>query len=145
MNKKINFKIATPERVVYEAQIDQLTCSTQMGELTILPNHIPLVANLAAGELRIVATGEEKFMFVAGGFLEVRGQSEVVLLADASEHMDEIDEQRAEKARERAQKQMQEKILDSERFVESQAALERSLARLRVARRKKYKDVGKPL
>lgn len=139
----INFKLITPERVVYESEIDQLTCSTQMGEVTVLPNHIPLIANLAPGELKIVENGNPRHLAVTGGFLEVRPKSEVVILADAAEHVEEIDVVRAEEARERARQIMAEKIVDAEKFAESQAALERSLARLKAARRKKYRDVGR--
>lgn len=139
----INFKLVTPEHVVYESDIDQLTCPTQMGEVTILPNHIPLVANLVPGEMRIVKEGQDIFFAIHGGFLEVRQKNEVVILADAAEHVEEIDVKRAEEAREKAKKIMEEKVQDAEKFAESQAALERSLVRIKAARRKKYKDVGK--
>lgn len=142
---KIRFKIATPERVVYESEVDFVTCPTQMGEVTILPNHIPLVANLAPGELKIVENGTQKSLAVAGGFLEVRPKSQVVILADAAEYEEEIDITRAEEARERARKLMAEKILGEEEYAETLAALERSLARIKIARRKKYKDVGRTL
>lgn len=140
---KLKFKIATPDRVVYEAKIDQVTCPTQMGEVTILPNHIPLVANLMPGEMKVVENGMQRYLAVGGGFLEVRPKNEVVVLADAAEHEDEIDLKRAQQARERAKKLMAEKIQDAEEFAEAQASLERSLVRIRVATRKKYKDVGR--
>lgn len=140
---KIKFKIATPEKVVLESEVDSVTCATQMGEVTILPNHIPLVANLMPGEMKVVENGKPNYLFVAGGFLEVRPNNEVVILADAAEYAEEIDLKRAEEARERAKKIMTEKIQDAEEFAEVQASLERSLARIRVAARKKYKDVGR--
>ncbi len=140
---KIKFKIATPERVVYEAEVEQVTCPTQMGEVTILPNHIPMVANLVAGEMKVIADGKPRYLAVAGGFLEVRPGNEVVILADAAEHEEEIDLKRAEEARTRAQKLMSEEVKDQEQFAEAQGALERSLARIRVSKRRKYKDVGR--
>lgn len=139
---KIRFKIATPERVVFEGDIDRLTCPTQLGEVTILPNHIPLVANITAGELKVLQNGTARYMFVAGGFLEVRPQNEIIILADAAEPEEEIDIKRAEEARERARKAMTEKTLGEEEYAETLSALERSLARIRVGQRKKYKDVG---
>lgn len=140
---KLEFKIATPERVVYEGEVDSVTCPTQMGEVTILPNHIPLVANLKAGELKTRQNGQEKFYALSGGFLEVRPQNEVVILADAAEALEEIDIARAEEARKRAKKLMTEEARsEAERATTIAAALERSLTRLKVARRK-YKDVGK--
>lgn len=143
MGRKIKFKIATPERVVYEAEVDQVTCPTQMGEITILPNHIPLVANLKPGELKIVENGEPRHIAVAGGFIEVRPKNEVVILADAAEYEEEINLARAEEARERASKLMKEKIQSEEEYAEVLAALERSLARIKVARKRKYRDVGR--
>lgn len=142
---KIKFKIATPEHVVYEAEVDQVTCPTQMGEITVLPNHIPLVANLKPGELKVISDNQARYLAVAGGFIEVRPKNEVVILADAAEYIEEIDLARAEEARKRAQKIMAEEVKDAERFAEAQGLLERSLARIKVARRKKYKDVGKTI
>lgn len=142
---KLQFKIATPESVVYEGDVDSLTCPTEMGEVTILPNHIPLVANLKPGEMKIVEGGQLRHLFVAGGFLEVRAGNEVVILADAAEHEEEIDVKRAEEARKKARRLMAEKIQGEEEYAEVLGALERSLARLKVASKRKYKDVGKRL
>ncbi len=159
---KIKFRIVTPERVVYQFEVDSVTCPTQMGEVTILPNHIPLAANLKPGELRFKTNGEEKSVVVSGGFLEVRpllsppspgdgeglrersrSRTEVIILADAAEHEQEIDIVRAEEARARAQQLMSEKRMTEEEYAETLGALERSLARLKVAGKRKYKDVGK--
>jgi F-type H+-transporting ATPase subunit epsilon len=140
---KIKFKIATPERVVYEAEVDSVTCPTQMGEITILPNHIPLVANLAPGEMKFLDNGQERYLAVSGGFLEVRPKNEVIVLADSAEYEEEVDLARALEARKRAQKLMSEKIMGEEEYAETAAALERSLVRIKLGRRKKYRDVGK--
>ncbi len=142
-SKKLKFKIATPERVVYEAEVSQVTCPTQMGEITILPDHLPLVANLKAGELKILENDNPRYFALAGGFIEVRPNNEVIILADAAEHVEDIDIERAQQARERAQKLMSEEIQDAGTFAEAQALLERSLVRIKVARRRKYKDVGR--
>lgn len=147
---KIKFRIATPERVVYESEVDSVTCPTEMGEITILPNHIPLVSNLKPGELKVIENGQDKYIAVAGGFVEVRPNNEVIILADAAEHAEEIDIAKAEQARERAQKAMAEQTLSGEEYAATAAALERSLARLRVARRHRQprierdiqKDIG---
>lgn len=139
----IRFKIATPERVVYESEVDSVTCPTEMGEVTILPNHIPLVANLAPGEMKIVAAGQEKYIAVTGGFLEVRPDNEVIILADAAEAGEEIDIKRAEEAREKARKTMSEQTLSEQEYAATAAALERSLSRIRIAKKHRYKNVGK--
>mgnify|MGYP001611279929 CR=1 FL=1 len=143
MNKKLNFKIATPERIVYENEVDSVTCPTEMGEVTILPDHIPLVANLRPGELKTIQNGQLRFFAVSGGFLEVRPKNEIVILADAAEHEEEIDIARAEVARQKAKKLMAEELRGEEEYATTVAALDRSLARLKVAKRRKYKNVGK--
>ena len=68
----LQFKIATPEKVVYEDEIKQASIPTTSGEVTILPNHIPLVSVLQAGEIKITDKDGEHDLAVAGGFLEVR-------------------------------------------------------------------------
>ncbi|MFA5126725.1 MAG: ATP synthase F1 subunit epsilon [Patescibacteria group bacterium] len=133
----IKLKIVTPERVLYEDTVDQLSVSTTTGQLTILPHHLPLVSQLAPGEL-IIKKGNkvEDLMAISGGLLEVL-PDQVVVLADTAERASEIDEQRAEAARIRAQELLQTKVMDAEQFAYFSAALEKELARLRVA--KKYK------
>jgi len=144
MDKKLKFKIVTPERLVHEDEVDSVSCPTALGEVTILPNHIPLVAAIVPGELRVVDGAETRSMAVLGGFLEVRSGDRVVILADSAEHASEIDLKRAEQARDRAKKTMAEESVDAEKYAAGQVALERSLARIRVAnKRKKYKDVGR--
>ena len=140
----IKFKIATPERVILETEVESLTLPTQMGEITVLQNHVPLVGNLKAGEIKYQSQGKQEFFAVSGGVIEVKStrggsafggknSTEVIVLADTAEFGHEIDVQRAEEARERAQKLMTETVLDQEKFAEAAAMLEKNLARLRVA------------
>ncbi len=131
----MKFKIATPERIMLEVEVDSLTLPTSLGEITILPGHIPLVANLAPGEIRYRHQGRQNFFAVAGGVLEVRKNHEVVVLADSAEFGSEIDTERAEEARERAKKLMLEGVKDEESFAAAAAMLEKNLARLRVAKK----------
>ena len=140
---KLKFKIVTPERVLLESEIDSVSVPTQMGEITIMPNHIPLVANLAPGELRAVENGQDRLMAVAGGVIEVRPGNQVIVLADAAESAEEVDVARAEEAKQRAKKIMSEKILSEEEYAATAAALERSLARIRIGRKRKYQNAGK--
>lgn len=138
MSEKIKFKIVTPERVVYEEEIDQLTLPTKQGEITILPDHIPLVSSLSAGELRVKKGEEIVPMAISGGFLEVQGRNQVVVLADTAERAVEIDEARAEEARRKAEELRREKIGEAEGFAMLSAKIEKELARLRVKR--KHRD-----
>ena len=132
---KIKFKIVTPERTVYEAEIDQVTLPTQEGEITVLANHIPLISVLAPGELVARKNGEEIAMAVSGGMIEVR-KNEITILADTAERAEEIDVKRAEEARERAEKLKDEKIrMDETEYAAVAALMERNLARIRVAKK----------
>lgn len=133
--QKIKFKIVTPERIVYESEIDQVTLPTQEGEITVLPNHIPLISVLMPGELIAKNDSEEIAMAVSGGIVEVRS-NEITILADTAERAEEIDLKRAEEARERAEKLKDEKIRSDEtQYATAAAIFEKNLARIKVARK----------
>ncbi len=135
--KPILLKIVTPERILFADKVSQVSVSTITGQITILPNHIPLVSSLKAGEIIVRQEGkEEDLMSVSGGFIEVLAD-QVVILADTAERAHEIDEQRAEEAMKRAQELMAAQVVDAEQFAYFSAQLEKELARLQVAR--KYK------
>jgi len=135
MKSKIKFKIVTPERAVYEDEIDQVTLPTAEGEITVLPNHIPLISVLVPGELTAKKGDEEIAMAVSGGMIEVR-ENEITILADTAERAEEINVKRAEEARERAEKLKEEKIrMDETEYAAVAALMERNLARIRVARK----------
>ena len=87
----IQFSIVTPERMLLSEEIDSLRCPTELGQLTILPHHVPLIATVVAGELVIHIGARQEPYAILGGFLEVRAGSEVVILADSAEHVDSID------------------------------------------------------
>ncbi len=132
----INFKLVTPERIVFSKELTSLSCPTSMGQITILPHHIPLVANLVPGELHAKTASDDFFVYVAGGFVEVRPKNEVVVLADAAEHHFEIDQQKAEAAKAKAEAEMEKRSTMSEQeYAKVAAVLQQSLARLNIARR----------
>ncbi|MEK7516840.1 MAG: F0F1 ATP synthase subunit epsilon [Patescibacteria group bacterium] len=136
MSAKINFEITTPERVVYRDKIDQVTLPTKEGEITVLPNHIPLVGVLIPGALTVRKGGEETYMAVSGGFIEVQPGNRVVVLADTADRAEELDVEAIAAAQERARKLVEEKRNASEvDFAEASAGLARELARLKVARK----------
>jgi F-type H+-transporting ATPase subunit epsilon len=134
--QKINFKIATPERVVFKNDVDQITLPTQQGEITILPNHIPLIAVLKPGEINIKNENENVSLAVSGGFIEVLSDK-VVVLADTAERAEELDVKRAEEARKRALESLNQKRYDAKEFASLSAMLEKEFARVKVA--KKYR------
>ncbi len=139
MSESFHFEITTPSGQQFSAEITQVSLPTVDGEITVLAHHEPLVSMLVPGELRIVQNGETHPYAIAGGVLEVQNNRAVVL-ADAAEHVEAIDEEQAEEARKRAEELMREGKLDEEMYAETSALLERNLARLKVAR--KYKHRG---
>ncbi len=141
----LNFQLVTPERTVLSQELASLSCPTTMGEITILPNHVPLVAQLQAGEIHAKSGTEDFFMFVSGGFVEIQAGNKVVVLADAAEHHYEIDELRAKEAAERAQKELSEKQVGSQEYAAVSAALERSLGRMNIARKHAKRRQVNPL
>jgi F-type H+-transporting ATPase subunit epsilon len=141
---KIHFQLVTPEKTVLSDELDSLSCPTTLGQITVLPNHAPLVANLQSGELIARKANQEEYINVTGGFVEIRPNNEVIVLADAAEHHYEIDAQRAEEARKRAEQTLKEKRLSGEEYAKVAASLERNLARLRIAR-KRGRQKGAPI
>jgi len=136
----LKFKIVTPEKTVYENEITQVSVPTMTGEITILQNHIPLVPILKSGEMKIKDQSGEHFIAVSGGFLEVRGNNEIVILADDAERAEEIDITRAEEARKRAEEQMaQSKTAEDVDFAKLQAIIDREMNKIRVG--KKYRKL----
>ena len=134
---KINLQIITPEKTAYEGKIEQVTLPTADGEITILANHIPLISTMKHGELTIKNGGEEITMAVCNGFIEVK-KNRIIIMTDIAERAEDIDEKRAQEAKKRAQESLKEKDRMSDiAFADVTAALERSLARIKVSRRKK--------
>jgi len=129
---KIQVELVTAEERKVSGEADFITAPGVDGELGVLPNHIPLMTPLRAGEVMIRNDGHEEYLVVSGGFLQVL-PTKVVILADAAERAEEIDEQRAEEARKRAQEHMARKDATPEESIAYGQALERAVLRLRVA------------
>lgn len=129
-------EIVTAERLVYSDEVDIVVAPGMEGELGILPHHAPLLTILQPGELRIHRTGQEDvYMAVTGGFLEVTG-NRVIVLADAAERSEEIDEARAQEALRRAEERV-ERSEDGADLQRALASIRRSRLRLDVKRRRR--------
>jgi len=124
--------IVTAERMVYSDNVDMVIAPGFEGQLGILPHHTPLMTTLLPGELRVKKGDEEVSLAISGGFLEVR-PDRVVVLADSAERAEEIDVERAEEARKRARERLSQELELGIDGARAEAALRRSLARLRVA------------
>ena len=139
---KLSLKIVTPERVVFEDEVDSVTAYTDMGEVTILPGHVPLVAALRAGEARTKKDGREELLAHSTGFIEVRANNQIVILADTAERLEELELEKIEAARDRARAMLEEKRhVDDVSFADAAAMMERELARYRVAMKGKYRKI----
>jgi F-type H+-transporting ATPase subunit epsilon len=137
----LSLEVVTAERLLLDqGGIDVVIAPGIEGELAILPEHAPLLTPLAPGELRVRSGGEEISYFVSGGFLEVL-KDKLTVLADAAEHAEEIDIARAEDARRRAQESLAHRHEQPDVAV-AEAALRRSLIRLRVAERRRRSRPG---
>jgi len=132
MSKTIKFEIVTPERVVFRQEILQITVPTTSGEITILPDHIPLVSVLQPGVIEVKRTDNiVEIMSVSGGFIEVM-KDKIVILADTAERAEELDEEKIKAAQIRAEElKKTAKNRDEVEFTEVAAKLETELARLR--------------
>lgn len=132
-NKQLQLKIITPERIVLDEAVDSVTLPTTEGEITILPDHIPLISTLASGDIVARVNGEDVPMAVSGGFVEV-SNNDVKILADFAEHVSDLSDDAVSKARARAEelKRMKDdaSVVDFEHY---EAELERSLTRVKVA------------
>jgi F-type H+-transporting ATPase subunit epsilon len=134
---KINLQIITPEKIAYKDKADQITLPTRDGEITLMANHIPLISTMKHGELVLKNDGKEIPMAVCNGFIEVRGNC-ITIMTDIAERVEEINEQKAEEAKKKAQDLLKEKDRMSDvAFADATALLEKSLARIRVVRRRR--------
>lgn len=129
----IKVSVVTPDGPVYESDVEMVITKAQSGELGILPGHIPMVAPLEIGVVRLFKAGskEEDFVAVSGGFLEVRTDS-VTILAQAAEKAEDIDVERALRAKERAEQRMQSQKAEDIDFRRAELALQRAINRLTV-------------
>jgi F-type H+-transporting ATPase subunit epsilon len=132
----IHIEVITPERKVYEDDVDMVIAPGSEGYLGILPHHAPLLTALGPGEFRVKKGAAEEVLAVFGGFMDVRGDR-VVVLTDAAEQAEEIDAQRAAEARESARRAIQAGGLSAADEARARAALERALVRLRVSERRR--------
>jgi len=132
----LHLEVITPERKVYEDDVDMVIAPGSEGYLGILPHHAPLLTALGPGEFRVKKGGVEELLAVFGGFMDVRADR-VVVLTDAAEHVEEIDAQRAQEARYKAQQALASVGMDPAEEARARAALQRALVRIRVSERRR--------
>ena len=134
MAATLKLEIVTPEAKIYSDDVDMVTLTGAEGEMGILPNHVPLMTQLCAGEIVAQKGPDTVFLAVGDGFVQVTGDR-VAILTDMAIRAENIDEARAEEARQRAEARLAEKITDEE-AARVQAALVNVVAQLKVKRRR---------
>jgi F-type H+-transporting ATPase subunit epsilon len=140
----IRCEVVTAERTVFDGDVDMVVAPGVEGQLGILPHHAPLITALSYGELVMHREGlEDELIAIGGGFMEV-GPDHVTILADSAERAEEIDEARAEEARQKAEELMAQKHREDLDLARAEASLRRSLVRLKVARRKRRRGGRMP-
>jgi F-type H+-transporting ATPase subunit epsilon len=133
MANTVKLEIVTPHATVYSEEVDMVTLPGIDGQMGILPHHIRLMTQLVPGEMIVRKNGQVRFLAVGEGLVEVTGDR-VSIVTDMAIATENIDEARAEEARRRAAARLREKISSAE-VASVNAALARSLAKLRVKRR----------
>lgn len=133
---KVYITIITGEKVVFREEADQISIPTQVGFLTILPNHIPLVGIVTTGKIELQNNNTTRELAISSGILEIRPGSNVIILADRSEFAEEIDVARAEEAYKRAQLLMTEKAHEADvDFARFESMIDKELNRVSVGQK----------
>ena len=135
MADTIKLEIATPEAVVYSADVEMVTLPAVQGQIGILPQHVRLMTQMVPGEMIVRTKGHDEFMAVGEGLVEVTN-AKISIATNMAIAADKIDEAAAEEARQRAADRLREK-LSSEEIASVNASLARALAQLRVKRRQR--------
>lgn len=133
MANTLKLEIVTPDAKTYSEDVEMVTLPAAEGEMGIYPNHVPFMAQIVSGEVVARKGGQDHFLAVGEGFVEITGDR-VAILTDMAIRAENIDEAKAEEARRRAEARLAEKIDDEESAMVS-AALAHSLAQLKVKRR----------
>ena len=133
MANTLKLEIVTPEAKTYSEDVEMVTLPAVEGEMGVLPQHVPLMTQIVPGEIIVRKDGHDFFLAVGEGFVEITGER-VAIMTDMAIRAENVDEAKAEEARQRAEARLAEKLDDEEAAMVS-AALAHSLAQLKVKRR----------
>ena len=140
--KTIAVSIVTPDGPVYENDVEMVSTRSITGDIGILPGHVPLITPLAIGAVRLKKGKETDYVAVRGGFLEVQPHK-VTILAQAAERAEDIDVDRAVRAKQRAEQRLRQQKQANIDFKRAEASLRRAINRLNVAKYAKVKNEQK--
>ena len=129
MSQKLKLSVVTPQKQLISEEVDQVNAPGSEGDFGILYDHAPFLTNLRSGQLSYENDGESTTLVIGGGYLEVT-DNRVTILAETGEFVHEIDRERAERARSKAEEKLNNPDLSEEEFSEAQKKLFRAIARL---------------
>ncbi len=134
MANKLNLEVVTPRKLVVSDEVDLCTVPGTEGVFGVMANHAPILSTLNIGQMHFNKDGETVKLAISGGFVEV-SNNKMTVLAEAAEVSEEIDVERALRAKERAEKRIQEAQAGKEDIdmARAMAAMARATARLKVA------------
>jgi len=136
MANTLKLEIVTPEAKTYSEDVEMVTLPAVEGEMGVFPQHVPLMTQIVPGEVIVRKEGRDYFLAVGEGFVEITGER-VAIMTDMAIRAENVDEAKAEEARQRAEARLAEK-LDGEEAAMVSAALAHSLAQLKVKRRQRH-------
>lgn len=128
----LHLKIVTPEKEIFNEEVDMVTVPTSEGEIGILPHHENLMAQVIPGALKIKKGNDEKHLATGAGLLQMADNT-LIIATDLAIKAEEIDEKAVEEAKKRAEAALEQTLSDEE-YAATLATLEKSLAQLKVKR-----------
>ncbi|MHC1713633.1 MAG: F0F1 ATP synthase subunit epsilon [Solidesulfovibrio sp.] len=131
MAKTLLLEIVTPDRLVLSLDVDSVCAPGVLGDFTVLPLHIPFLSSLRVGSISYRLEGKLHYIFVSGGFAEVN-QTKTLILAEVAERPEEIDVERARRARERAAARLEAERREKIDYARAKAALQRAVTRIKL-------------
>jgi F-type H+-transporting ATPase subunit epsilon len=132
--KQFLLQVVSQERELISQEVESLTVPTQVGEVTILPDHAPLFSKVMAGVMMYRTAGEERFFVVSNGFLDVSDANKVTVLVDSAVADREISEKRAQAAIQAANETMS-KTVDQRELLMAEASLRQAMLELKIAQK----------
>ncbi|MDO8658665.1 MAG: F0F1 ATP synthase subunit epsilon [Candidatus Levybacteria bacterium] len=136
---KLQLEIVTPLKVVFKEDVDEIVAPTINGEITILPNHVGLFTKIQPGELVIKKGSSLTSLAITGGFIEINN-NKVTILADYAVRSEDIEIEKANEARKRAETLLKEKLEEKD-FAKVEGELRRALLELKVAHKRKARPI----
>ena len=135
----LTLEIITPEKVVYKDDVDEVVALTTNGEIAILPNHVDLLTQVSPGELIVKKGSNQQYLAITGGFLEI-SDNKISILADYAIKAQDIEVARAQEAKRRAEKLMEEKTSDNDLRI-AQGEMIKAILELKVATKHKRRVI----